>query len=88
MITLFVQNKKYYNHNNKILHLASHIALQATSLIGTTKLSSSVPEISDRHELYLTEANFEIIRNLDKSLVHVMHYCMIMSVCNGTANCR
>ena len=66
MITLFDQNRKYYNQNNKILHLVSHIALQATSFIGTTEPSSSVPGNCDRYALLLTEGNFEII------LMHVM----------------
>ena len=35
MITLFKQARKYYNQNNKILHVASHMALQAAPLIGT-----------------------------------------------------
>ena len=65
MITLFDQNRKYYNQNNKILHLVSDIALQATLLIGTTEPSSSVPGSSDRHALLLTEGNFEIVLNLE-----------------------
>ena len=65
MITSFDQNRKYYNQNNKILHLVSHIALQATLLIGTTEPSSSVPRNSDRHALLLTEGNFEMILNLE-----------------------
>ena len=80
MITLFDQNKKYYNQSNKILHLVSHIALQATSLIGTTEPSGSFPGSSDSHALLLAEGNFEIILNLDKILVHVMRYC-VKSVC-------
>ena len=87
MITLFDQNRKYCNQNNKILHLVSHISLQATSLIGTMELLSSVPGSSDRHALLLTEGNFEIILNLDKILVHVMRYCVIKSACIGTGNC-
>ena len=87
-MTLFDQNRKYYNQNNKILHLVSHIALQATSMIGTTEPSSSVPGSSDRHALLLTEGNFEIILNLDKILVPVMRYCVNKSVCISTANCR
>ena len=74
MITLFDQNRKYYNQNNKTLPLVSHIALQATSLIGTTEPLSSVPGYPDRHALLLTEGNFEIILNLHKTLVHVMRY--------------
>ena len=61
MIILFDQNIKYYNHNNKILLRVSHIALQATTLIGTTEHSSSVPGSSDRHALLLTESDLEII---------------------------
>ena len=88
MISLLDENRKCYNHNNKTLHLVSHIALQATSLISTTEPSSSVPGGSDRHALLLTEGNFEIILNLDKILVRVMRYCVIRSACIGTANCR
>ena len=36
MIILFKQTRKYYNQNNKILHLVSHMALQSALLIGTT----------------------------------------------------
>ena len=86
MITLFDQNRKYCNQNNKILDLVSLIALQATLLIGTTKPSSSVPRSSDRHALLSTEGNLELILNLDKILVHVMRYCIIKSVYTGTAN--
>ena len=67
MITLFDQNRKYYNQNNKILHLVSHIALQATLLIGTTEPSSTLPGSSDRHALLLSEGNFEIILDLKKT---------------------
>ena len=88
MTTLFNQIRKYYNQNNKILHLVLHTALQTTSLIGTTEPSSSVPGSSDKHALLLTEDNFEIILNLDKMLVHVMRYCVIKAVCISTANCR
>ena len=88
MISLFDRNRKYYNHNNKTLHLVSHIALQATSLISTTEPSSSVPGGSDKHELLLTEGNFKIILNLDKILVRVMRYCVIKAACIGTANSR
>ena len=87
MITLFDQNRKYYNQNNKTLLLVSHIELQAPSLIGTTEPLSSVQGNSDRHALLLTEGNFEIILNLHKTLVHVMRYYVIKSVCIGTANC-
>ena len=65
MITFFDQNRKYYNQNNKILHLVSHIALQSTSLIDTTEPSSFVPGRSDRHALLLTEGNFEMILNIE-----------------------
>ena len=86
MITLFDQNRKYYIQNNKTLHLVSQIALQVSSLIDTTEPSSSVPGNSDRHALPLTEGNFEIILNMDKSLVYVMRYCVIKSIC--IPNCR
>ena len=41
MITLFNQTRKYYNQNNKILCLASHMALQAAPLISTTIVSTN-----------------------------------------------
>ena len=45
IITLFNQKRKH-NQNNKISRLISHMALlQAAPLVGTTKPSSSVPEI-------------------------------------------
>ena len=34
-ITLFNQNRKYYNQNNKIFHFISHMALQAAPLISS-----------------------------------------------------
>ena len=80
IITLFDQNRKYYNQNNKNLHLVSHIALQAASLNGSTESSNSVPGSSDRHVLLLTEGNFEIIWNLNKILVRVMRY----NICDHT----
>ena len=61
MITLLDQNRKYYNQNNKILHLVLHMALRAAPLIGTTGPSDSVSGSSDRHELLLTAGNLEII---------------------------
>ena len=39
MITLFNQTRKYYNQHDKILRLASHMALQAPPLIGTTNVT-------------------------------------------------
>ena len=60
MITLFDQNRKYYNQNNKILRLASRLALQATSLIGTNDALSSVRGSSDRYALPLAEGNFKL----------------------------
>ena len=36
MITLFKRTRKYYSQNNKLIHLASHMALQVASLISTT----------------------------------------------------
>ena len=77
MVTLFDQSRKYYNQNNKILHLVSHIALQAASLISATEPSNSVPGSSDRYAFLLTEGNFEMILNLNKILVHVMCCCVI-----------
>ena len=61
MITLFNQNRKYYDQNSKILHLFSHMALQAAPLIGTMEPLNSVPGSSDRHAQLLTACNFEII---------------------------
>ena len=61
MITLFDQNRKYYNQNNKILHLDSHMATQVAVLIGTVKPSNFVPGSSDRHVPLLTVGNFKII---------------------------
>ena len=57
--TLFHQHRKYYNQNNTILHLVSHVALpQAAPLIGTTKPSSSVLGSSDGYAQLLTAGNF------------------------------
>ena len=39
MITLFNQTRKYYNQHNKILGLASHMALHAAPLISTTNVT-------------------------------------------------
>ena len=62
MITLFDRNRKYYNQNNKILYLVSHMALQAAPLIGTMEPSNLFPGSSDnRHVQLLTVGNFEII---------------------------
>ena len=47
MITLFDENRKYYNQNTKLLYLVSRITLQATLLIGTTEPLNSVPGNSD-----------------------------------------
>ena len=74
MITLFDKNRKYYNQNNKIFHLFSHMVLQAAPLIGTTKPSNSAPGASDRHAQLLKVGNFEIIWNLNEILVRVMRY--------------
>ena len=62
MMTLFDQNRKYYNLNNKILHLISDMAFQAAPLIGTTEPSNSVPGSSDKYAAQLLAAdNFNII---------------------------
>ena len=61
MITLLDQNRKYYDQNNKTLHLVLHMVLRAAPLIGTTEPSDSVPGSSDRHALLLTAGNLEII---------------------------
>ena len=60
MMTFFDQNRKYYNQNNKILHLVSHMTFQAAPLIGTTEPSNSVPVNSDKLAQLLTAGNFEI----------------------------
>ena len=39
MITLFYQTRKYYNENNKIIHLVFHMTLQVASIIGTTTVT-------------------------------------------------
>ena len=80
MITLFDQNRKYGNQNNKILHIVSHMALQAAPVIRTTEPSNSVPGSFDRHAQHLTADNFEIIWNLDKVLMHIMRY----NICDCT----
>ena len=59
MVTLFDQNRKYYNQNNKILHLISHMTLQAAPLIGTTEPQNFFPGRSDTHAQLLTAGNFE-----------------------------
>ena len=61
MITLFNQNKNYYNQNNKILHLVSHMALQGAVLSATRELLNSVSRRSDRRVQLLTVGNFEKI---------------------------
>ena len=69
MITLFDRNRKYYNQNNKILYLVSHMVLQAAPLIGAMEPSNLFPGSSDnRHVQLLTVGNFEIIWNLEKIL--------------------
>ena len=54
MVTLFDQSGKYYNQNNKILHLVSHVTFHtwsslAAPLIGPTEPSNYVPGSSDWH---------------------------------------
>ena len=61
LTTLFNQNRKYYYHNNTIIHLASHMAFQAAPVIGKTEPSNSVSGSSDRHAQLLAVGNFEII---------------------------
>ena len=53
------------------------MALQATPLISTTEPLNSVPGSSDRHAQLLAAGNFEIIWNLDKILVRVMHSVIV-----------
>ena len=71
MIPLFDQKRKYYNQNNKILQLVSHMALQTVPLIGTMETLNSVPASSDKLAQLLTTGNFEIIWNA---------LCVIISV--------
>ena len=73
-ITLIDQNIKYYNLNNKILHLISHMGFQVAPLIGVTEPSNSVPGNSDKQAQFLTADNFKIIWKLNKILVRVMRY--------------
>ena len=80
MVTLFDQNRKYYNQNNTVLHLVSDMALQTAPLISTTEPSHSIPESFDRHAQLLTAGNFEIIWNLDSILVRVMRF----NICDCT----
>ena len=61
MIPFFDQSRKYYNQNNKFLHLVSQIALQAAPLIGTMESPNSVPGSSDRRAQFLIAGNFKII---------------------------
>ena len=76
MITLFDQNRKYYNQNNKILHLVSHMTLQTAALIGTME-----PRILFEVVLVLlTVGNFEMISNFDKILVRVLRF----NICDRT----
>ena len=79
-ITLIDQNIKYYNLNNKILHLISHMAFQVAPLIGVTEPSNSVPGNSDKQAQFLTADNFKIIWKLNKILVRVMRY----NICDRT----
>ena len=48
MMTLFEHDTKYYNQSNRILHHVSHMALQASLLIGTMEPSKFVPGSCDR----------------------------------------
>ena len=80
MITLFDQNRKYYNQNSKIFHVVSHMVLQAVPLIETAEPSIFVPGSSDRHAQLLKVGNFEIIWNLYKSLVQLIRY----NICDCT----
>ena len=59
MITLFDQNRKYYNQN-KIFYLNSHMAPQTAPLIGTMETLNSIPGSSDRHAQRLTAGDFRI----------------------------
>ena len=56
MITLFDQNRKYYNQNNNILHLVPQMALQTAPLIGATETLNSFSGSSDKHAQLLTAA--------------------------------
>ena len=57
MITLFDQNRKYYNQKNKILHLVSHKALQTAPLIDTMETLNSVTVSSDKYAQLLAMGN-------------------------------
>ena len=59
ILTLFDQNRKYYNQNNKIL--SSHMALQVGPLISMMEPSNSVPGGSDKYAQLSTAGNFKII---------------------------
>ena len=61
MMILFDQNIKYYNQDNKILHLVSHVALQTAPLIGMTETLNSVSGSSDKHAPLLTVGHFKVI---------------------------
>ena len=50
------------------------MALQGAVLSATRELLNSVSRRSDRRVQLLTVGNFEKIWNLDKILVHVMHF--------------
>ena len=49
MITLFDQNRKYYNRNKKKFHLVPHMVLEAGPLTGTKKTLNSFRGSLDRH---------------------------------------
>ena len=49
MITLFDQNRKYYNRNKKKFHLVPPMVLEAGPLAGTKKPLNSFPGSLDRH---------------------------------------
>ena len=66
MITLFKQARKYYNQNNKILHLASHMALQAAPLICTTIVTGNRKFLSVSCNYSTTEPSNSLPESSDR----------------------
>ena len=101
MIILFKQTRKYYNQNNKILHLALQSALLIGTTIvtrnrnflsvpcdyGTTEPSNSVPESSDKHAQLLTAGNFEKIFKLGEKFELCVIIFVIVHKNNITQTC-
>ena len=66
MITLFKQARKYYNQNNKILHLASHMALQAAPLICTIIVTGNRKFLSVSCDYSTTEPSNSLPESSDR----------------------